>query len=148
MSATYSINYNGSATPIETNLLADGTDSISSLDSNIKTILGSGITKSFTALTYNASYLTTTSYVALSDATINMGAPTDYALFLFIKIISAGGTGIPTLNVQFGATTASVLQGVGDFLIMPISGGVQLSTITIDSPSASTLANVQIMVGK
>ena len=149
--ADFKIRRSASLTPIETITLADTTTTADFLHSTIDKSVGSTITETFgtsaTDVKYKA-YLTTTSGVALSNATIFNG--TGAVTFVFIRIVSAGSSGTPDVSVSFdgGINNPIGLSGVGDFCILPLKwDNLDLSNIYIASSGATTVANVEIMVG-
>lgn len=154
MATNFKLRYSGRVIPTEEVALADGTTISYNVHSTIDKILGSSITKDYgtasTEVIYDT-YLTTTSGVALSAAAILNTNPT--VGFLFIKIASAGSTGTPYVNIAMDITPnyRIALEGVGDFCMIPFDtnlNAITASEITIMSPSASTVANIEILVGK
>jgi hypothetical protein len=155
ISAKYSIQYSASATPIE-EIFGNNSDS----GTNSSRLVHSDIDKSFggsrelacgtnAAYIKNKSYLTTTGTVLLNDSTI-IGAFIN-AEFLMIVIKSAGSTGTPDCKVEISNGSAWVevckLKKVNDSMLLPLTAK-NLSQIRISSSASTTLANVEILVGK
>ena len=116
MASSFKLRYNVSVTPVEEVTLADGSDVSYNINSNVDKILGGSSSRTIGStaalVKYKSSYTTTTSGVALSDATILNNA-TIFTL-LFIKIISAGSTGTPTGRYFYrfrGYISTSVVGG-------------------------------------
>lgn len=153
--SSFKIQYNGSIIPKEVTTLSDGADDVTTLNSNIDKILGGSIEKSFGSSSTNVrykEYLTTTSGVLLSNASIFNSSPN--IKFLFIRIASAGSSGTPNCLIAFDSTPnySIKLSGVNDFCIIPLddSGGIYSLTagdIRILSEGSTTVANVEIMIG-
>ena len=156
ISAKYYLQYSASATPIE-EVLGVNTDG----GTNSTRMVHTDIDKSFggsrelacgtnAAYVKNKSYLTTNlSAVALNDASI-IGAFVN-AEFLIISIKSAGSTGIPDCKVEIGNGSAWVevckLKKVNDSMMLPLTAK-DLAQIRISSSASTTLANVEILVGR
>lgn len=148
------IRYSANVIPIERTTLADTTTTVDDVHSTIDKVLGSTITKNYgtaaTEVIYDT-YLTTTSGVALSHSTILNSNPT--VGFLFIKILSAGSSGTPDCFIGVDAVVnyRIKLSGVGDFCVIPFDDNIWAITaaeISLISSAASTVANIEILVGK
>lgn len=146
----YLIRRSISLKPIERITLVDTTTTADFVHSTIDKTLASTIIESFgttvTDIKYKA-YLTTTNDVALSAATIfNV---TGAVTFVFIRIVSAGSSGTPNVSVTFNSIDHPIgLSGAEDFCALPLKWDNQdLSNIKIASSGATTVANVEIMVG-
>jgi len=151
--ANFKIQYSNRVVPIEEITLADGTTTHEFLHSNIDRTFGSSIKKTISTTSTDVAYvtyLTTTSPVALNHATILNNS--DALSFLSIKIVSAGSSGTPDLVATLWGTDplvngyAIALAGVGDCCMIPMV--MPPANITIYSISATTVANVEIVVGK
>lgn len=150
MADEYKIHYRGSATPIEIQELADGSDSVRVIHSNIDKVVGGSIEKSAGATSTDVkykSYTTTTTGVAIEHATIfndNLGAVVD---FLMIVITAAGSTGTPDVELTIDGTNYEhLLSGVDDFMILR-PAGLDSANIKIRSSGATELAVVDLLRG-
>lgn len=153
--ATFKIEYRGFLVPKETTTLSDGSETITSINSNIDKVFGSSIEKSFGTSSANVKYkeyLTTTSGVLLSHSSIFNSSPN--IKFLFIRIVSAGSSGTPNCIVAFDSTPNYFikLSGVNDFCMIPLDdgGGIYALTagdIRIMSEGSTTVANIEIIIG-
>ncbi len=154
MASNFKLRLSGSVVPTEEVVLADTSTVSYNIHSTIDKILGSSITKDFgtasTEILYDT-YLTTTTPVALSAATILNSDP-DMG-FLFMKIVSAGSSGTPDVLVSIDAlgTQSIMLKGVGDFCMIPFADNINTITaasIKLSSSVSTTVANIEILVGK
>ena len=66
---------------------------------------------------------------------------------VYVKILSAGSTGTPDVFIQLGdeETVIVYLTGVGDAVALPIYGNT--NSIKILSSGATTVANVELLIG-
>ena len=155
ISAKYYIQYSASATPIE-EIFGNNSDS----GTNGSRLVHSDIDKSFggsreidcgtnSAYVKNKAYLTSTGAVLLNNASI-IGAFTN-SEFLMIVIKSAGSTGTPDCKVEISNGSAWVevckLKKVNDCMLLPVTAK-NLNEVRIVSTSATTIANVDILVGR
>ena len=154
MATNFKLRISGSVVPTEEVALADTTTVSYNIHSTIDKTLGSSITKDYgtasTEVLYDT-YLTTTAGVVLSHSTILNSDPT--VGFLFMKIISAGSSGTPECSIAIDATPnySIRLTGVGDFCMIPFDDNIysiNASGITVISSGATTVANIEILVGK
>ena len=149
MATSFKFRYSGSVVPTEEVTLSDGTDVSYNINSNLDKVFGSSATQTIgtdAAKVVTKSYLTTASPVAMSHSTI-LNATTGLT-FMFIKIVSAGSTETPQVEIIFAGTsgTTTILSGVGAFCIMP--GLFAPASVTIGSASGATyVANIEILVG-
>jgi len=149
--ANFSIQYSAHCTPIEELEATDSSNKARLVHSSIdKSVGGSGEFSCATTAT-NIKYKeapTTSSAVALNDASlINTFTGCD---FLMIKIKSAASTGTPDCDVQLtssGTPSISLLSGVGDVILLRPKGN-SLADISVKSSGATTIANLEILVGK
>lgn len=151
MADEFKIQYAGSATPIEIQELADGSDTVRAIHSNVDKVIGGSIEKSGGSTAANVaghlSHLTTTAAVSIEDATIfndNLGAVVD---FLMITITAAGSTGTPDVQIALDGTNyEQTISGIGDFIINR-PAGLDSANIKIKSSGATTVAIVDILRG-
>jgi len=151
MADEFKIQYAGSATPIEIQELADGSDTVRAIHSNIDKVVGGSIEKSAGATSTNVkghlSHTTTAAAVSIEDATIfndNLGAVVD---FFMITITGAGSSGTPDVEIAIDGTNYEFLiQGIGDFCIFR-PAGADSANIKIKSSGATTLAVVDLLRG-
>jgi hypothetical protein len=149
MATSYKLRYSGQVIPTEEVTLDDGSDVSYNINSNLDKIFGSSQILTIgtsSAKVVTKDYLTTTGAVAMSDATI-LNTSTGL-VFIFIKIVSAGSSSTPQVEIAFSGTsgTTIVLAGVGSFCIMP--GLFAPGSVTISSVAGATyVANVEILAG-
>lgn len=146
--ANFSIQYSAHCTPIEELEATDSSNKARLVHSSIdKSVGGSGEFSCATTAT-NIKYKeapTTASAVALNHASlIGTFAGCD---FLMIKIKSAASTGTPDVDVKLSGASISLLSGVGDVILLRPKGS-NLSAITVQSSSGTTLANIEVLAGK
>jgi len=157
--ATFTMDYSVNIVPKETNTLSDGADTVVTIDSNIDKIIGSSILSKAlgtdaTRIKYDATYTTTTTTSTGWNSIIG-SSPSNVVKFLFMRIISAGSSGTPTVHVVFDdgvnpSNQLAYLSGVGDWFLLPINAN-EGATYTSDefkvySPSAATVANVETLL--
>jgi len=152
VATSFKFRYSGQVVPTEEVTLSDGSDVSYNINSNLDKVFGSSTIKTIgttsTKVLYDT-YLTTTSPVALSHSTIlnEVGVMS----FLYIKIVSAGSSGTPDVAGKFYTVDPVVdgypfsLSGVGDFIIIPLL--MSTASVSIYSTGATTVANVEILVG-
>ena len=151
MADEFKIQYAGSATPIEIQELADGSDTVRAIHSNVDKVIGGSIEKSAGATATNIkghlAHTTTAAAVSIEDATIfndNLGAVVD---FLMIVITGAGSSGTPDVEISIDGTNYELfIQGIGDFEILR-PAGLDSANLKIKSSGGTELAVVDILRG-
>ncbi len=152
MASNFSIQYSAHCTPVEEIEATDSSNKVRLVHSSIdKSVGGSGEFSCSTTAT-NVKHKeapTTSSGVALNHASL-IGTFTGCD-FLMIKIKSAASTGTPDVDIKFsagaGPASISLLSGVGDVVLLRPKGS-NLSLWTVESSSATTIANIEILAGK
>ena len=152
--SNFYIQYAISATPIEELIAADTTTKTRLVHSDIDKSMGGsreiaiGTDKTYTKF---KSIATGTSVVLLSDGDIFGGSLGASVEFIMIVIKSAASTGIPNCRVEISNGSAWVevckLKKVNDSMLLPLTAK-NLSEVRISSSASTTLANVEILVGK
>jgi len=145
MATEYKINYAGNVTPLEVVTLADGTTKLQAINSIIDKKFSSGIEKSFGSFTTQVIY---TQHNTLSTSeTLNIVLSADANLtFLYIGIVAALSSGVPLVILGVDGTPVARLEGVGDFMVLPLDT-IDPTTITITSSGATNIAKVDILAG-
>lgn len=148
MATNFKLNYMASITPIESVTLSDGSETTDSVNSNIDKIISSGISKTIGTAKTNIGYgigVTTASGIDMTNWTLD-NIPTTIK-FLFIRIVSAASSGTPDAYISLDADVSYpiILTGVGDLTIIPMS--VIPTDILRKSSSATTIANIEVIVG-
>tara|TARA_R100000234_G_C4918072_1_gene142885 strand:+ start:59 stop:523 length:465 start_codon:yes stop_codon:yes gene_type:complete len=152
MADSFKIKYSSRVVPIESLEAVDGTLD-RRIHSNIDKFLGGSNEMTFSATSSKVNYkdyTTTTGYVSLEHSTIFDDANLDID-FWYMGIREAASTGTPDVQINITGVSISFmkLQGVGDFLIIPmIASDFPGNAITIRSTGSTTLAKLDILVGE
>tara|TARA_R100000808_G_scaffold24933_1_gene59569 strand:+ start:3667 stop:4110 length:444 start_codon:yes stop_codon:yes gene_type:complete len=145
--SNFYIQYRASAVPIEELEGQDSNNKSRIIHSTYDKSVGGG--KEFSAGTNHTyviykDYTTSDSAIAMNHAScINTFTGCD---FIFIKIREAASTGTPDLTINCDGWNQKI-SGVDDCILLRPSG-VNLSTVTLASSSATTIAKLDILVGK
>ena len=146
---TVKLNYSASATPIESTVLTDTTQSIDAIHSSIDKTVGGSNEISCGATATNVAYADyTTITTATTLLTAGLGGAITGIDFLMITIREAGSTGTPdvTLRLATGDTSPQVLSGVGDVMLLRPSGWAS-NDYELFSSGATAVAKLDILWG-
>jgi len=153
MATTYDVELRVELIPKEVTTLGDGSDTITTIDSNIdKTMSGAlshsnigdyeDVTAGADWHIYSTYALTSTSWISILDTLYPSTPPTNPQKILLIITAQNGATGttIDFRTVDYAGTNTveiGTISGVGDFICMPVptnqsgqSDGLQLKTYT------------------
>jgi len=125
-----------------------GTDSV--VDSGSNQAIDSSSDTVVTGVSDHVTYIssvTTTSGLSIEDVQYyskNMGTLNA----LFIAILSAGSTGTPDVLMSIDGTNYEYsLSGAGDWMMIPLKS-IDAANVKLKSSGATTVANVDIVVGR
>ena len=150
MASNFKVNFRASVIPIEEIEMTDTSQTLSGIHSSIDKMFSGGqtVTMSQTATDVGfVDYLTTTTGVNFDSLSFS-GIPQGIK-FIFIKIVSAGSSGTPNvqLSLDGGSSYPLYLTSVNDCLMVRSDGSLTALDIYIKSSGATTTANTSILIG-